>query len=180
MGYTTEFKGRFNLNRTLDPQDWVFLNRLSESRRVARTTDPKFGVEGEFYVEGEDDATIIDYNRPPMPQPGLWCNWVPTEDGTGIEWNGAEKFYAYVEWLQYIVKNFLAPKGYVLSGTVEFQGEGIGDHGFIVAKANVVTAVKSLKKEKAGTVTIKELEQLQEQLEQGLSTLKNLIRKMKK
>src|SRR5436190_22386239 len=35
---------------------------------------------------------ILDYNTAPKGQPGLWCQWIPNEDGTAIEWNGTEKF----------------------------------------------------------------------------------------
>ncbi len=150
MGYTTDFKGQFNLNKPLTPEDRTFLLNFSETRRMARNVEPKYGVEGEFYVDGggsfgqERDASIIDYNRPPRTQPGLWCHWVPTENGNGLGWNGTEKFYYYVEWLEYIIKNFLAPKGYMLSGTVEFQGEDVVDHGWIVVKDNVVSLVRAV------------------------------------
>ena len=35
---------------------------------------------------------VKDYNRPPQGQPGLWCDWTPTDDGSAIRWNGTEKF----------------------------------------------------------------------------------------
>jgi hypothetical protein len=45
--------------------------------------------------------------------PGFWCDWVPTPDMQGIEWNGNEKFYDYVEWLELIIKKFLIPVKYI-------------------------------------------------------------------
>ncbi|MGW3308175.1 hypothetical protein ACWDG9_16495 [Streptomyces sp. NPDC001073] len=51
----------------------------------------------------------MDYNQPPDGQPGLSCNWVPTDDGTGIQWDGSTNFDAADEWLQYIVDHFLRP-----------------------------------------------------------------------
>jgi hypothetical protein len=53
--------------------------------------------------QGHDDD-IRDYNQPPARQPGLWCNWEPTEDGTTIKWNGKEKFYDSKEWMTYLCR----------------------------------------------------------------------------
>ena len=72
-------------------------------------------------------------------QPSLWCQWIPTEDNMGIEWDGGEKFYCYDEWLTYIIDNFLKPWGITLSGEVEYQGEDNDDRGKIIVVDNVVT-----------------------------------------
>lgn len=141
MGYTTDFSGSFKLNKPLDLKTYKFLIGLNETRRMARKgLDPKYGVEGEFYVKDDNqNANIIDYNEPPKTQPGLWCQWRPNEDGTEIEWDGGEKFYNYVEWIKYIIEKILAPKKYKLNGEVEWQGEDSRDIGIIVIKNNVVT-----------------------------------------
>jgi len=137
LGYSTEFTGRFLLNKPLDEETYSFLVKLNETRRMARRLGPEYGVEGELYVDGggefgqDQESSIIDYNRPPSTQPCLWCQWRPTEDHKGIEWDGGEKFYCYREWLKYITDNFLTPKGYTLSGVVEYQGEDSDDHGWI-------------------------------------------------
>ena len=105
------------------------------------------GNEAEYFVGGvgdfgqDDDLSVIDHNDPPKNQPGLWCQWVPSADGEGIEWNGGEKFYYYVEWLNYIIKNFLIPWGLVLNGTVKWRGEDFNDAGKIIVKDNVVSKV---------------------------------------
>jgi hypothetical protein len=138
MGYTTDFEGQFDLDRPLDVETFTFLNKFNETRRMKRNLGPEFGVEGEFYVNG-DDTGVIDYNDPPRTQPGLWCQWTPTEDGRHIEWDGGEKFYEYVEWIRYLIDAVLAPKDYVLNGTVEWQGEESDDRGRIVVKDNEVT-----------------------------------------
>lgn len=145
MGYTTDFEGRFNLDRKLDDDTFDFLTKFNDTRRMKRNVDAEYGVEGEFYVDGEGDFgqdesnDIIDYNMPPSTQPGLWCQWCPTDDREGIEWDGNEKFYAYLEWLNYIIKNFLAPKGYVLNGEVSWEGEERTDTGVIRVLNNKVT-----------------------------------------
>jgi hypothetical protein len=96
------------------------------------------GAEGQFGQEKSED--VLNYNSPPAGQPGLWCQWIPTLDMQGIQWDGNEKFYNYVEWLEYIIENFLKPWGFTLNGEVEYQGEDPGDTGFITVKDNEVSA----------------------------------------
>ncbi len=164
MGYTTEFYGSFKLDKPLTRAHEKYLRAFAESRRMKRNaglvtlmTDPvrlsvglPVGIDGGYYVGGADNDygqarsdDIIEYNNPPEGQPGLWCKWVPTEDGQGIEWSGAEKFYEYTEWLEYLVEHFLKPWGYVLSGEVKWNGESAGDLGVIVVQNNLVTARKA-------------------------------------
>ena len=124
------------------------------------------GHDGCFYVPGEGnqfgqdrDRSIMDYNNPPggscytsfsegfnphtdrhtQAQPSLWCQWVPTDDGAGIEWDEGEKFYEYVTWLQYLVDHMLEPWGRVLSGEVNWTGEDSNDTGVIVVVDNEIT-----------------------------------------
>lgn len=144
MGYTTDFNGVFQLNKKLDDATHEFLKKFADTRRMKRDLGPEYGVEGEFYVDGggfagqDREDNVINSNSPPSTQPGLWCQWVPTEDGMGIEWDGGEKFYHYVDWIKYIISNFLQPKGYELNGEVYFQGEDSADFGIIRIENNVV------------------------------------------
>lgn len=144
MGYTTDFEGRFKLNKPLDDETFTFLQKLATTRRMKRNLGSEYGVEGEFYVDGSgdygqgDESNIVNYNSPPRTQPSLWCQWVPSEDRLHIEWDGNEKFYSYVEWLQYIITKVLKPKGYSLSGEVEWMGEDSNDRGMIVVVDNEV------------------------------------------
>lgn len=126
------------------------------------------GPDAAYFVGGggdygqDKDVSVIDYNVAPgamtyaeraaagLPyshanpgqQPGLWCQWVPTEEGDALEWDGGEKFYNYVDWLTYLVEHFLAPWGYKISGEVSWSGEESDDHGVIYAKDNQVQAVR--------------------------------------
>ena len=159
MGYTTEFTGKFNLNKPLTVAQLNYLKAFAETRRMARNEhvtetmkdDARkavalpVGMEGQYFVgsDGEDfgqahTPDITEYNSPPEGQPGLWCKWAPSEDGTAIEWNGAEKFYSYIEWLEYIINHFLKPWGLALNGEVEYQGEESDDFGKIIVSENVV------------------------------------------
>ena len=120
---------------------------------------------GEGGFAGQGDHTnqppdIVDYNSQPQGQPSLWCQWVPatanldqlrlldaeipkeqlTDENVydRIMWNGSEKFYDYVEWITYILTHFLAPWGYALNGTIEWQGEETMDKGRIIIENNQV------------------------------------------
>jgi hypothetical protein len=134
MGYNTEFSGRFLLNKPLDEETYKYLLAFSETRHMKRnpallgTAGHKYGIEGEFYVSGvskyeDEDTGVVDHNHPPSTQPSLWCQWIPSEDHLGIEWDGGEKFYEYEAWLKYLLKNFLLPKGYILSGIVPWTDD---------------------------------------------------------
>jgi hypothetical protein len=144
MGYTTDFSGQFNLNKQLSPKMEQYLKLLNETRRMKRSTDEAFGVQGEFFVFGggsfgqDHEPNVIDYNKEPITQPSLWCQWTPTQDGMGLEWDNGEKFYSYSEWLVYLIHKILAPNGYVLNGVVEYSGEEPGDVGEIVVVDNRV------------------------------------------
>jgi hypothetical protein len=81
-----------------------------------------------------------------LAQPGLWCQWVPNNDGTAIVWDEGEKFYEYVAWIEYIVEHFISRWGYVLNGEVNWTGEDSDDRGIIKITDNEVkigTAVVS-------------------------------------
>lgn len=69
--------------------------------------------------------------------PGIWCQWVINADGK-LCWNGAEKFYNYIEWLEYLIEHFFMPKGYVLQGRIAYRGERFEDIGMICVKDNNV------------------------------------------
>jgi hypothetical protein len=89
---------------------------------------------------------IIDYNRPPITQPGLWCQWISNNDGTKIVWDEGEKFYCYHEWLQYIINHFMIPWGRKLTGEVTFQGGDEDDAGIIHVTNNILTVIASNEK----------------------------------
>ena len=129
------------------------------------------GDEGAFYVGSDSDhgqapdASVIDQNQAPgLPsygnpldfdawsrqkeaaiadnaQPGLWCQWVPGEDGATLEWDQGEKFSEYVAWIRYLIRNMLKPWGYSLNGEVSWLGEDADDRGVIYCCNNEVEAV---------------------------------------
>jgi len=72
-------------------------------------------------------------------QPGLWCQWIPNDEGTTLGWDEGEKFYEYEDWLRYLIEHFLAPWHYTVNGEVEWVGEDSSDLGQLVVTNNVVT-----------------------------------------
>lgn len=159
MGYHTDFDGEFTLDRPLANEHREYLELFSGTRRMRRNAelaagrpDPvrlaaglDVGPDGAYFVgaEGysgqERTPDVVGYNDPPEGQPGLWCGWVPNDDGSAIVWDEGEKFYSYVEWIEYLITHFLAPWGYTLSGTIEWSGEEQGDLGKIVIESNAVS-----------------------------------------
>lgn len=156
MGYHTDFHGCFKFNRPVDAELVKYINRFGDTRRMKRDVDKirelypdwekycfkgMLGVDGEYFIGGEKED-IINYNLPPATQPGLWCQWIIGTDlqgnGINLAWDGGEKFYNYVEWLEYLINHFLAPFGYILDGEVEFQGEEYDDFGMIIVDNNDV------------------------------------------
>ena len=158
MGYHTDFQGQFDVTPTLKPEHAAYIKAFAETRRMDR--DPEkvtlpdpirekvglpLGPHGGYFVGGagflgqDSDASVMNSNEPPVDQPALWCQWVPTEDGKHIEWDGGEKFYDYVKWIKYLTTHFLQPWGYTLNGEVGWRGEDFGDNGTITIEDNKVT-----------------------------------------
>jgi len=94
----TTLSGRFTLDKPLTPEHKEMLEEFSDT-------------------EHEDESGRSGGEGKP---PSIYCQWVPTEDGTGLEWDGAEKFYYCTEWLGYLVAHFFKPWGYVLNGCMEW------------------------------------------------------------
>lgn len=151
MGYQTDFFGQFDFNKPLDDSTYKFLVGLASTRRMKRDNEKlkekynrDFGTDGEYFCEVTEnfgqvhDDTVVEYNQPPRTQPSLWLQWIPTEDRLHLEWDGNEKFYEYIEWLEYLIKNIIAPRGYILNGEVEWEGEERGDTGRIEVVDNII------------------------------------------
>lgn len=168
MGYTTEFEGEIVIDPPLNPAEVEYVNRFGETRRMDRAKGPYYANPGNdgFGQDPEDD--IRDYNRPPVGQPGLWCKWEVSGDGSSLYWSGAEKFYDAEEWMQYLIDHFFKPGAvasnlvedpcptcghaeaidpqfadftfdHVLNGEIDAQGEEAEDRWKLIVTDNVVT-----------------------------------------
>lgn len=162
MGYHTEFVGDVTVEPPLNDAEVAYLVKFNESRRMKRGKGPYF-VEGEGYgLAIGTDEDVIEMNYPPDGQPGLWCQWRPSEDGARIGWDGAEKFYHAAEWMQYIIDHFLTPAAqeaqrqfnrdaeaagnpfdgftfdHKVSGVIKAQGEDADDKWRLIVEDNEV------------------------------------------
>ncbi len=154
MGYTTEFEGEITIDPPLNEQEIKYLTNFAKTRRT-RTAYALLGTTGDDFGQNHEDD-VIDYNAPPAGQPGLWCQWIPTEDGKALEWDYGEKFYYATEWMDYLIVHFLGNRpvaisrfdyfnflqGHTLNGTIHARGEESNDMWKIVVVDNAVKKVK--------------------------------------
>ena len=70
------------------------------------------------------------YN-PNQPKGSNWCRW--KIEGNQLLWDGREKFYNYVEWLEYINKNIFSKWDITFTDQTEIKwsGEDVEDCGVI-------------------------------------------------
>ncbi|PRY35389.1 hypothetical protein [Umezawaea tangerina] len=163
MGYNTDYTGRVTVAPPLNEHEIAYLRKFSETRRMARGHGPYF-VDGSGKDGPGAGIDVQDSNRQPEGQPGVWCDWVPTEDGAGIEWDGVEKFYNGELWMAYLINTFLMPGAavqlelqepvpgrfypdefkhftfdHLVSGVIEAQGDRAADRWDIVVENNSVS-----------------------------------------
>ena len=111
MGYTTSFDGELKIDRPVD----------AETEKQIRAI---------YYA---DDTEIEGFPRG-------YCQWELQEDMQSIKWDGNEKFYYYVEWLEALVSKILEPNGYKLNGEMLWSGQDAKDVGTITVIDNAVVA----------------------------------------
>lgn len=158
MGYTTDFEGEIEIDTPLSEDQVLYINTFSMTRHMIRNEDiinklPNpirenvglpIGSYGQYYVNNGDyynhmDSSILDYNMPPNDQPGLWCHWI-IKDNNKLICDGGEKFYMYVQWLQYLIDHFFTRWDKILNGKISWEGERQYDKGVITVVNNKVTA----------------------------------------
>ena len=125
MGYSTWFTGQFTFNKPL-PQEVVDEILLLEKYEVS--TQRTLG--GGF-------ARLLGSRGEPCYE----CDWRLTRRLDGLMHNGAEKSYAWYEWLCWINDALLKPCGCHLVGQVGYQGDNRDDFGTIYADENGVRRV---------------------------------------
>jgi hypothetical protein len=147
----------------LNEHEISYLTSFNETRRMARKKGPYFVGGTGFHGQGNDDD-IENFNGS-GEQPGLWCQWVPSQDGTLIEWDQGEKFYSSAEWMKYLIDNFLKPGAvasqnlaasieqdprfehftfdHVVNGEIEAQGEDHEDKWKLIVQDNKVSVASA-------------------------------------
>ena len=156
MGYTTEFDGAVFIDPPLSEKEVLYINKFAETRRMNRKNGPYY-VGGTGMAGQDHEADVIDYNSPPKGQPGLWCQWVASDEGDRIEWDGGEKFYDATKWMQYIIDHFIGEnplaklnqpehfdflQGHKVNGEIFASGEEDDDLWKIVVTDGIVREVK--------------------------------------
>lgn len=110
-----------------------------DNLRLFKEPDPN------LLYQNPHKESVIDSNEPPRTQPGLWCQWMIEKEGEifSLKWNGCEKFYYYVKWLEYLITNFIKPWNYILNGSINIICESDYDNkmhiiGTIVVTKNII------------------------------------------
>lgn len=144
MGYNIIYEGKIKIDKPLDDRTYEIIKGLAETRRMRWDTEKleadgiatreDIGFAGEYFfgIEGLnrkqqaefENKYVIDNSRPPCGQPSLWGVWTVTDDKMSLVWNRYEKSYCGHEWLQYIVKKILVPRGYKPSGIINWLTQG--------------------------------------------------------
>ena len=155
MGSAMNRSRQFTVSPPLTEEHAAYLHRFNQTRRMQRDSklvtampDPAreavglpVGRQGGCFVgEAADDdryreRSIMDANKPPSGQPGLWCPWAPTKDRTGLQHTGSSSD-ANGKWLRYIIDHFLKPWGYTVDGLVFWEDEHAS--GRVKAYKNIV------------------------------------------
>ena len=116
MGYTTDFDGQFEFNRKLTKKELQAMETLYETRHE------------DGYKE----------------KPSIWLQWIVEEyhDTHYLIWDGNEKFYNYIEWLEYLIKYFFKPNNLSITGRVRWRGEEFDDMRTISVEDNEVEVLE--------------------------------------
>lgn len=87
-------------------------------------------AEAKELLEIDSEKTGID----------AYFQWVPADTFEHIVWDREEKFYKYVEQLQWLCGDWLDQRGILANGALHWAGEETGDTGTITVTANAVSA----------------------------------------
>jgi len=131
MGYNTEFKGQFEFNRKLTDKEKEAMKILHETRHTP-------------HYEGK---------------PSIWLQWVVEsyKEVDYLAWDGGEKFYEYVDWLEYLIVYFFKPNKLSISGKVRWCGDDLEDSGVIEITDNDIELLELMPRPKELDTLIKHL-----------------------
>ena len=158
MGYTTYFDGGFSFNKKIDDRLRDYINGFANTRHMLYNTE-KIKKDYEFYriftydgnlgengclindakglLDGFKTEYVLDYNNSGAC-PSLWAQWIVSDDGPELVWDGGEKFYEYDKWLVFYINNFFKKEDIILNGVSYYFGEDSQDAGFLIVDNNKV------------------------------------------
>ena len=194
MGYNTTFKGSMEFDPPLSWEETEYLNGFSKTRRVAMPGDPAgllprpqqrtpVGTGGACLIDSDVSGSMGEA----AGAPGCWCQWVASEDGKRLEWDGGEKFYNYIEWLSYLNCAFFSENAWAkrahpealsflrphrLQGRIEAYGEEWDDVWALEAEGGQLfvrggTPGRAYPKREAGRIDKKYSKELEEAAKGG-------------
>jgi hypothetical protein len=174
MSHDIEFTGHVTVEPPLNADEARYLHRFARSRRFHRVSGP-YTTETD-QSRGDD---TVHYNRKSPEQPSLNCDWRPTEDAAGIEWDGSGNSDRYDKWMQYLIDTFLSVDAtlraelaepvpgrhypsefahftfdHVVNGVIQTKGEYEYDRGRLVVDHNAVSFEDLYHVEFSGQLTI--------------------------
>jgi len=117
MGFSTIYLRPFHFDRPLAPEHAKELLDFSETEHEDADGNPGGNGKPETY----------------------YCQWIPTADGTGLEWDKNEKFYFGTDWLVYLIDRFIKPWGYTLNGESPWYIDDFQAAGILRVTDNVVS-----------------------------------------
>lgn len=116
MGYHTDFYGSFKLNKHLDEITKALLQ--------------------DIYDHGDSNAPVAKYSS---------CQWIYDDDyDPCLVWDQGVNFYEYIGWIRYLVETILAPRGYILNGSVDWEAQDRDDVGRILIENNKIRIQKQV------------------------------------
>ena len=135
------------LNRRLLREDAEWLRRYAAFPHYRRKCDEGvYGKGGELFCEGSEDEIWEGIERlshkelctPAGECPDLFCCWTPTSGRKRItlvnkdekpDWFDEMGVKYPIRWLAFLIRRFLAPRGYVLNGHFRWKGWNLEDAG---------------------------------------------------
>ncbi len=162
MGYNTDFWGSISITPPLNEHEINYLRQFAECDPEATTTGP-------YSVAPRDDGADADQASPAgispaQDAPSSACQWIPSDDGTELEYDQQEKFYDSTIWMAYLIDTFLKPGAtaqhdlahripswaypeeleqftfdHVCNGEIDAQGEDSSDRWRLVVRDNLVS-----------------------------------------
>ncbi len=125
MGYDVYYNGEISISPPLTESDAAVLTAMLTNTPAGAPT---------FFASIEAASP-----KPELP----WCTGLlnVSEDRTKLLPEENDRRHGLDTWLRIAVDHFLAPAGYVLNGSVDFEGEGAEDRGTIHIKDNRIEIV---------------------------------------
>jgi len=162
MGYNTDFWGSISVTPPLNEHEINYLLQFAECGPGSAPTGP-------YAVSSRDRCDDTAQGSPArlsaaQDAPSSACQWIPSDDGTELEYDQQEKFYESTVWMAYLIDTFLKPGAtvqhdlahripdweypeelehftfdHLCNGEVDAQGEDSPDRWRLVVRDNVVS-----------------------------------------